>query len=153
MSAAIGTINAIISLIFRHVIDAWPERTEVAVAQDVFDCMTSSSPSKPVGMFLAAFGPRASLIFAKDPTVFDHLSLREYWDGMSEASQRTVWLALAQVYLLALAVTALPPVALGVIEETARSFADAVKHNRLDIRSITHAVTHTSSFSSKWSGL
>lgn len=137
MSVTIDTANAILAVIFRHVMEAWPHSTEVGVARDLFESMVATTPSKPLGLFLAAFGPRASLLFAKDPALFDQLSLREYWNGMPESSQRTVWLALVQTYLLALAVTALPPAALGAIEETARSFANSVKRGTIDVRAIT----------------
>jgi hypothetical protein len=140
MSAAVDTVNAILAMIFRHVQTACPERTEVSVAHDLFESMVASTPRKPMGMFLAAFGPRASLLFAKDPALFDDVSLRDYWDDLPDASQRIVWLALVQVYMLTLAITCLPPEALTAIEETARFFAASVKDGHADVRAITRSI-------------
>ena len=129
--ATTQTANAILEAVFARVIEASPESTELAVAKDIFDAMTRTTPNKPVGLFLAAFGPHASLIFAKNPAVFDHLELRSYWDALADSSKQIVWLALGQVYLLALAISTLPNDTLAAMESTARSFADEFKKSCL----------------------
>ena len=115
----------------------FPEEKGIKKMMTSFDVLKSSNPRLVVDAFMKGVSPYADKISAKDETFLlkeietidflKDLSIKSYWERMTENTKNATWQYLQTLYMLGTTITALPQDTLSQIESIAKGVASQLQ--------------------------
>jgi hypothetical protein len=135
--ASVSAFNDMMSQFLVELHKTFPEEKGIKKMMTSFDVLKSSNPRLVVDAFMKGVSPYADKISAKDETFLlkeietidflKDLSIKSYWERMTENTKNATWQYLQTLYMLGTTITALPQDTLSQIESIAKGVASQLQ--------------------------
>ena len=135
--ASVTAFNDMMGQFLVELHKTFPEEKGIKKMMTSFDVLKSSNPRLVVDAFMKGVSPYADKISAKDETFLlkeietidflKDLSIKSYWEKMTENTKNATWQYLQTLYMLGTTITALPQDTLSQIESIAKGVASQLQ--------------------------
>ena len=135
--ASVTAFNDMMGQFLVELHKTFPEEKGIKKMMTSFDVLKSSNPRLVVDAFMKGVSPYADKISAKDETFLlkeietidflKDLSIKSYWERMTENTKNATWQYLQTLYMLGTTITALPQDTLSQIESIAKGVASQLQ--------------------------
>jgi len=135
--ASVTAFNDMMGQFLVELHKTFPEEKGIKKMMTSFDVLKSSNPRLVVDAFMKGVNPYADKISAKDETFLlkeietidflKDLSIKSYWERMTENTKNATWQYLQTLYMLGTTITALPQDTLSQIESIAKGVASQLQ--------------------------
>lgn len=133
----------------------FPEQKSIQLYVAGFDTLVSANSRKPVELFMAALGPHADMVMARNPSLFDQpidlggsLDLKEIWsqEDLSDTSRDALWQYIHTLFLLGSTIQHMPADMLQSIEAVAKDCASKIESGQqMDMSTMAAAMMQSMS--------
>jgi hypothetical protein len=135
--ASVTAFNDMMGQFLVELHKTFPEEKGIKKMMTSFDVLKSSNPRLVVDAFMKGVNPYADKISVKDETFLlkeietidflKDLSIKSYWERMTENTKNATWQYLQTLYMLGTTITALPQDTLSQIESIAKGVASQLQ--------------------------
>lgn len=127
----VQAFNAMLRSFLSELVVVFPEDDGLCKYRDQFEDLVKINIRKPLELFMGAVTPHLDKVFARDPLVFDLVTLsdlefKKMWnaEGVSDATRDAMWKYMNSLCLLGVTINSLPAEFLTSIESMAQNCAD-----------------------------
>jgi hypothetical protein len=137
--------NTMVHEFVKELAEVFPEEPILKKHADNFDAIVAEDDKAPMNYLLKVVGDKTSLIFSKDESIFDvvsipEMNLKSMWMSISDTTQEAIWQYLNTLTMLATTMGNTPNELMSGIETMAAEFAEKMSKGDLDINSMMSEV-------------
>jgi hypothetical protein len=137
--------NTMVHEFVKELAEVFPEEPILKKHADNFDSIVAEDDKAPMNYLLKVVGDKTSLIFSKDESIFDvvsipEMNLKSMWMSISDTTQEAIWQYLNTLTMLATTMGNTPNELMSGIETMAAEFAEKMSKGDLDINSMMSEV-------------